>query len=82
MAHLKPSIRTDRPHCTNADLPLPPEAKKAYVYAWIWSRLLGGTTSKTLLFLLLILGVSGLLLLVVFPWLDPRTPLDSVTVGR
>lgn len=50
------------------------------MYSWIWRHLPGGTSSKTLLSLLLVLVASGFLLFVVFPWLEPRLPFNSVTV--
>ena len=51
------------------------------MYAWIWRHLPGGTSSKVLLSLLLALVAMGLLLLVVFPWVELRLPVTSVTVG-
>ncbi len=50
------------------------------MYAWIWRRLPGGTRSKALLATLLVLGAVALLMLVVFPWVEPRTPFADVTV--
>ena len=51
------------------------------MYAWIWRRLPGGTRSKVLLATVLVLAVVALLLVVVFPWVEPRLPFDDVTVG-
>ena len=51
------------------------------MYAWIWHRLPGGTRSKALLAAVLVLAVVALLLVVVFPWVEPRLPFDDVTVG-
>jgi hypothetical protein len=50
------------------------------VYAWIWRHLPGGTRSKTLLALLLVLAVVALLMFVVFPWVEPELPFNQVTV--
>jgi len=50
------------------------------MYGWIWRRLPGGTTSKTLLALVLALGICALLLFVVFPWAEPHLPFNAVTV--
>lgn len=51
------------------------------MYDWIWRLLPGGTPTKSVLAVLLALAVCGLLLFVVFPWLEPRLPFDDVTVG-
>ncbi len=51
------------------------------MYAWIWRHLPGGTASRALLSLLLVLTVAALLLFVVFPWVEPRLPFNDVTVG-
>ena len=51
------------------------------MYAWIWRHLPGGTGSKALLSLVLVLGVVALLLFVVFPWAEPHLPFNDVTVG-
>jgi hypothetical protein len=50
------------------------------MYVWIWRHLPGGTASRALLSLLLVLAVAGLLLFVVFPWVEPRLPFNDVTV--
>ena len=50
------------------------------MYAYIWRRLPGGTRSKALLATVLVLAVVTALLFVVFPWVEPRLPFDSVTV--
>jgi len=52
------------------------------VYSWIWRRLPGGTGSKALLALLLVLAVSALLLFVVFPQVEHLLPFSDVTVDR
>jgi hypothetical protein len=51
------------------------------VYPWIWRHLPGGTASRTALAVLLALAVVAFLLFVVFPWAEPRLPLDAGTVG-
>jgi hypothetical protein len=51
------------------------------MYGWIWRRLPGGTASKSLLSLLLVVAVCALLLFVVFPWVEPHLPFNDVTVG-
>ena len=50
------------------------------MYGWIWRHLPGGTWSKALLFLLLVVAVCALLLFVVFPWVEPHLPFNDVTV--
>jgi hypothetical protein len=51
------------------------------LYSWIWRHLPGGTWSKALLALLLVLAVVALLLFVVFPWAEPHLPFNDVTVN-
>ena len=51
------------------------------MYGWIWGHLPGGTASKALLSLVLVLTVAALLLFVVFPWVEPHLPFNDVTVG-
>ena len=50
------------------------------MYTWIWRHLPGGTASKALLSLLLVLAVCALLLFVVFPQVEPLLPFTDVTV--
>ena len=50
------------------------------MYSWIWRHLPGGTASRTVLSLVLVAAVVALLLLVVFPWVEPRLPFNDVTV--
>ena len=50
------------------------------MYSWIWRHLPGGTASRTVLSLVLIAAAVGLLLFVVFPWVEPRLPFNDVTV--
>jgi hypothetical protein len=52
------------------------------VYTWIWRHLPGGTGSKALLSLLLVLAVSAVLLFLVFPWIEPLVPFTDVTVDQ
>ena len=51
------------------------------MYPWIWRHLPGGTRSRALLAVVLVLGICELLLFVVFPWIEPRLPFNQVTVG-
>jgi hypothetical protein len=51
------------------------------MYAFLWRHLPGGTSSKVLLSVVLVLAVCALLLFVVFPWVEPRLPFNDVTVG-
>jgi hypothetical protein len=50
------------------------------MYVWIWRHLPGGTASRAVVSLLLVLAVCALLLFVVFPWLEPFLPFNDVTV--
>jgi hypothetical protein len=50
------------------------------VYSWIWRHLPGGTGSRALLSVVLVLAVAALLLFVVFPWVEPHLPFNDVTV--
>jgi hypothetical protein len=52
------------------------------VYGWIWHRLPGGTPGKVIGSAILILAVVALLFLVVFPYVEPRLPLNDVTVDQ
>jgi hypothetical protein len=51
------------------------------VYAWIWRRLPGPFAVKLVQAALLIAAVLALLLLVVFPWAEPRLPFNDVTAS-
>jgi hypothetical protein len=51
------------------------------MYSWIWRHLPGPTAARLLQALLLVAAVIALLLLVVFPWAEPRLPFNSVTTG-
>ena len=50
------------------------------MYGWIWRHLPGGTALRTAQALVLVLAVVALLMLVVFPWVEPRLPWNDVTV--
>lgn len=50
------------------------------MYTWIWRHLPGPLAVRLFQALLLIAIVSAVLLFVVFPWAEPRLPLDHVTV--
>ncbi|MDQ3762398.1 MAG: hypothetical protein M3460_12155 [Actinomycetota bacterium] len=49
------------------------------MYSWIWRHLPGSHAVKLLQALVLVTAVLALLLLVVFPWLEPRLPFNAVT---
>jgi hypothetical protein len=51
------------------------------VYGWIWRQLPGTPAVKLLQALILVAVVVTLLLLVVFPWAEPRLPFNAVTTG-
>ena len=51
------------------------------MYTWIWRHLPGPTALRLLQALLLVAAVSALLLFVVFPWVEPRLPINDVTVN-
>ncbi|MBV9161665.1 MAG: hypothetical protein JO281_08985 [Pseudonocardiales bacterium] len=51
------------------------------MYSWIWRHLPGPRAVKFLQALLLIAAVLTLLMLVVFPWVEPRLPFNAVTTG-
>jgi hypothetical protein len=50
------------------------------VYTWIWRHLPGGLAAKSASALVLFLGVSALLLFVVFPKVGPLLPFSGVTI--
>ena len=50
------------------------------MYAWLWRHLPGGRGGRLLSALVLLAAVVALLLLVVFPWAEPRLPFQDVTV--
>ena len=51
------------------------------MYSWIWRQLPGSRAVKMVEMLLLITAVVALLMLVVFPWAEPRLPFNQVTTG-
>ena len=50
------------------------------MYGWIWRHLPGNTLVRSLLSLVLVLGVVFLLFEYVFPWAEPLLPFNNVTV--
>ncbi|MGH3928167.1 MAG: hypothetical protein ACRDTT_35780 [Pseudonocardiaceae bacterium] len=51
------------------------------MYSWIWRQLPGSRVVKVVEMLLLITAVVALLMLVIFPWVEPRLPFNQVTTG-
>lgn len=52
------------------------------MYGWIWRRLPGPLAAKVAEAVLLALVVVALLMMVVFPWLEPLLPFsDHATAG-
>ena len=51
------------------------------MYVWIWNRLPGATALKMLQVLLIVAVVSAVLLFVVFPYVEPKLPINRATVG-
>jgi hypothetical protein len=51
------------------------------MYVWIWRHLPGPLALRLLQVLLLVAAVSLLLLFVVFPWIEPKLPINKVTVN-
>ena len=53
------------------------------MYVWLWRHLPGALAFKLLPVLVLSLALVALLLLVIFPWIEPHLPINDVTVpGR
>lgn len=50
------------------------------MYVWIWRHLPGNGWLRALQCLVLVLAVCGLLLFVVFPWVEPKLPFSDVTI--
>jgi hypothetical protein len=50
------------------------------MYTWIWRHLPGPSALRLLQALLLVAAVCALLLFVVFPYVEPRLPINNVTV--
>ncbi len=51
------------------------------MYSWIWRHLPGPPAARLVQALLLVAAVIAVLMLVVFPWAEPRLPFNSVTTG-
>lgn len=51
------------------------------MYSWIWRHLPGSRALKLLQALVLIGAVLALLMLVVFPWVEPQLPFNAVTTS-
>ncbi|AHH93396.1 hypothetical protein GCM10010174_32580 [Kutzneria viridogrisea] len=51
------------------------------MYGWIWRHLPGPVALKVVEALLLVAGIVALLMLVVFPWIEPKLPFNQVTTG-
>ncbi|MGQ0718549.1 MAG: hypothetical protein ACT4NP_14800 [Pseudonocardiales bacterium] len=51
------------------------------MYGWIWRHLPGSRAVRVLQVLMLVASIVTLLLLVVFPWVEPRLPFNEVTTG-
>jgi hypothetical protein len=49
------------------------------VYGWIWRHLPGPVPLKVVEAVVIILGIVALLMLVVFPWVEPNLPFNQVT---
>lgn len=52
------------------------------MYVWIWRKLPGGLPGKIAGSAFLITIAVAVLLFVVFPWLEPRLPLNDVTINQ
>ncbi len=52
------------------------------MYAWIWRVLPGPLAVRLLLAVLLLAAVLALLMIVVFPVVDPLLPFNGVSVGN
>ena len=51
------------------------------MYGWIWRHLPGTTAVKVAESIVLVLAVVAVLMLVVFPWVEPLLPFNQVTTG-
>lgn len=49
------------------------------MYAWIWRNLPGPVPVRAATAVLLFAGAVALLMLVIFPWLEPLLPFNNVT---
>jgi hypothetical protein len=52
------------------------------MYVWIWRHLPGSLPVKLVQVLVLVAAVCALLMLVVFPWIEPHLPISHVTVNN
>jgi len=52
------------------------------MYVWIWRHLPGALGWKVLQTALIVAAVSALLLFVIFPWLEPKLPINKATVNQ
>ena len=52
------------------------------MYAWLWRTLPGPVAVRLLLVLVLLLAVFALLMIVVFPAVEPLLPFNDVSVGN
>lgn len=50
------------------------------MYGWIWRHLPGPFAVRFTTALVLVAAVVALLMLVVFPWLEPKLPFNDVSV--
>ena len=50
------------------------------MYGWIWSKLPGNWALKTLESVVLVALIAGTLVVVVFPWVEPKLPFSGNTV--
>ncbi|HKR50927.1 MAG TPA: hypothetical protein VJT72_15350 [Pseudonocardiaceae bacterium] len=51
------------------------------MYSWVWRHLPGSRAVRAVQALILVTAVVTLLLLVVFPWVEPRLPFNEVTTS-
>jgi hypothetical protein len=51
------------------------------MYQWIWLRLPGGPSTRAVELALVLLAVTALLWLVVFPWASLHLPVDQAGIG-
>jgi hypothetical protein len=49
------------------------------MYGWIWRHLPGPLAVRISLAVALVAGVVALLMLVIFPWVEPMLPFNNVT---
>lgn len=52
------------------------------MYSWIWRHLPGPLPARLVTSLVLVGAVVIVLFTVVFPWVEPRLPVNNVTVGH